>query len=686
MKKKTFVFITIISLITFCSNFAFSKEKENLTTGLIKSTLESFSLAARAPEKEAKIDISGYVSVWQRFLATNTKNLPLNVSGFSGGRTAEFATVGSSPGSGFGMRGFFGDKSSFNLLGKFYHKDEQSYFTGLDLGRIIRTQTYVNRFLHRFNHDPLTNVEKDAEASEEEFMWFEDQNPKDIYSATRTEIINKTDLVIPSFPNLKIISQVRYVHKNGHQQARTFDNCYGCHIVAQTQGVDQKTRDFILGAELKAKGVVFSYSHLGRQFESKANPLYHDYTDPENIFLFKGKQEFAHIPNSEKRADTLKAKVDAVKNTSLFGSYTISKIRNKNNNGEAGIKNFLSRFRALLVKGLNITLRYSNNKYKNTTNPNYINTPNNITVAANHLSKKSYTFGADAYYRIPKQRINLIAGYEFNNLKRSFNWSTEENEEEIDIMDKYLKETKTNKFRLGATFYPTSKIKGFLRYKLKNIKNPLGTPITAEENPIDPTTDRFMSSLYTNISLFSTGISFIPANRISLSANYFFNSSKNDTINSSQKFNNLIFSLWYGVSNKISLTASYTYVNTKTVNTFIFYIEENRDIPYEKKANVFLVAIDLRPSDNFSIFGDISATLGKSYWTIKDSPMTSNVPNFSNQDLSHYRISAGANYSFMKNMSFFGKWKYEDYKDRAFTLYADSGKYSIFYFGFGYMF
>jgi len=544
-------------------------------------------------------------------------------------------------------------------------------------------------------------VDPDPEAQHE--FPFVDSNPDDVYTTTRTEIINKTDIVIPSFPNLKIKSQVRYVHENGSQQARTSDHCTVCHIEAQTQGIDQKTRDFIIGAEYKTKGVAVSYSHLGRSFENKTSPIYHEYTNPYGSLLFSGTQEFAHIPDSEKNADTLKAKVNAVKNASLFGSYTIAKIKNKNNNGDADIKNFLSRFRALLGKGFNLTLRYASNKYENNLDPDYAF--NSDTLVANHLSKDGYTLGADASYRIPKQKIHLRAGLDYSSLKRNYSWATEVEEEEKDIMDKYLKEMKTTAYRFGVTFYPSLKIKGFLRYKGKSIENPLGVPSLAEENPVDPTTERFMTNLYTDISLFSAGISVTPANRFSLTANYFLNSGKNDQINSSQKRHNIVLSFWYALTNKVSIPAAYTFLDEKIVNSLIYgtqyewqgqrFAREDKDVPYNKKVNIFLVALDFRPSDNFSVFGDFSVTAGKSDWEstgIEGVEVdTSELADLSDQDITHYKISAGANYFFMKNISVFGKWKYEDYKDKAFVMHAaggyeDSGRYHIFYFGFGYRF
>jgi len=703
MRKRTIAFIAIIGLLCFSSSRAETSEKENIAKApseLVKSMLKSFSLAPEGTAEETKSDISGHVSIWQRFQTTKESELPLNVSGLSGGRAAEFATFGSYPGVGFGLRGFLADKSSFDLSGKFYHKDDQAYFAGLDLQRIVRTQTQANRLLHRMDHDPLTNVDPDPEAQAE--FPFVDSNPDDVYSTARTEIINKTDLVLPFFPNLKIKSQVRYVHENGMQQAKALDMCTVCHVEAKTQGIDQRTRDFILGAELKTKGVTVSYSHLGRSFENTASPVYHVFTNPYGSFVFAGSQEIAHIPDSEKRADNVKAKIDALKNTSLFGSYTLAEVKNKNNNGKADIKNFLTRFRTVLAKGLNITLKFLDSKYENKLNPNYTFDSNILT--ANHLSKDGYTLGADASYRIPKQKIHLSAGIDYNSLKRKFSWADAVDDEEKNIMDKYLKEMKTTTLRAGATYYPSSKIKGFLRYKRKDIESPLGVPRLAADNPVDPTTERFMSNLYTDINLLSAGVSVVPADRLSFSANYFYNSSKNDTINSSQKRNNLVLSLWYALSGKVSLTASYSYMDDKIVNSLIYgteyefagtrFAREDIDVPYNKKMNVFLVALDFRPTDDFSLFCDLSSTKGTSDWDssgIIPGVVTSDLASFSDQDLIHYRISAGASYGFLDNISVFGKWKYEEYKDRAFIVhgnggYSDSGKYNMFYLGFGYKF
>jgi hypothetical protein len=708
MRKRNAILISAIIMIGFFAFAAFSEESEEaavFNTRSTESMLKNFTLAAADTSSSTNSNISGYLAIWQRFLLTKEGDLPQNVSGLVGGRAAEFSTVGSSPGVGFGFQGF-GEKASFNLTGKFFDKNEQSYFAALDLGRIIRSETSITRFFHRLDHDPLTNVDPDPHA-QEEFV-FTDSNPDDIYTSTRTQIINKTDIVIPSIPFLKFKSQVRYVHENGLQQAKTFEMCTTCHIEGKTQGLDQRTRDFIIGAEVKVKGFVASYAHMGRDFSNKASPVLHKYTNPYGSFLYSGEQEFALIPDAEKNADTFKAKVDALKNASLFGSYTLATVKNLNNKGEADIKNFVARARALLGKGFNLSVRYLNNSYENTMDPNayYDDEP----VSANHLSRDGFTIGADASYRIPKQKINLRAGFDYKSLKRTFSWADDFDEEKEDIIEKYLEETKTTTFRAGVTFAPTYKFKGFVRFKMKNIDNPFGVPRLQEENPVDPTTERFMSNLYTNVNLLTAGVSFIPTNRVALSANYFFNSSKNDSLmnndnlNSSLKRNNLVLSIWYGASNKASLTAAYTYLDEKVVNTLVYGTQyewagvriarEDPDIPFNKKAHVFLLALDLRPSEEFSLFGDVSYTTGDSHWVctaIVKGVSTEDLCDYSDQDITHIKISLGASYMFLKNMSIFGKWKFEDFKDKAFIIhgeggYEDSGNYHILYCGFSYKF
>jgi hypothetical protein len=139
MRKRTIVFIAIIGLLCLSPSFAETSEKENFAKApseLVKSMLKGFSLAPEGTAEETKSEISGHISIWKRFLTTKENDLPLNVSGLSAGRAAEYATVGSYPGVGFGLRGFLGDKSSFDLSGKFYHKDELDYFAGLDLERM----------------------------------------------------------------------------------------------------------------------------------------------------------------------------------------------------------------------------------------------------------------------------------------------------------------------------------------------------------------------------------------------------------------------------------------------------------------------------------------------------------------------------------------------------------------------
>jgi len=96
MRKRMIAIVAIIGMIGISSSFTEPNKNDNAVktpSELVKSALKSFALAPERAAKGIKTDISGHVSIFQRFLATDESDLPLNVSGLSGGRAAEFNTV-----------------------------------------------------------------------------------------------------------------------------------------------------------------------------------------------------------------------------------------------------------------------------------------------------------------------------------------------------------------------------------------------------------------------------------------------------------------------------------------------------------------------------------------------------------------------------------------------------------------
>lgn len=618
---------------------------------LFKNELaKKFSLAEKESKSQNKSEFSYYIAPRYRFLASKKEDLPILVSGLSGGRVAEYQTVESSPGADFYIKGSFGKRNYLDLSGSFIHSDEQKYYANLDIGRVVRNTTYFNRFIHRLDHDPLTNVE-----DYHEFV-FVDSNPTDEYITRRTEIRNRTELVIPDFPQVKFKANVRYIIEKGHQQARTLDQCFVCHIDAQTQEIDQRTMEFILGTEVNVKPVTISYSFMSRRFDDRATPLTHVYTGLP-WFAYLGEQEFAHIPDSDKTAHNVKARVKVLNEAHLFGSYTVASVKNKHNDGKLDLKNFLSRLSANLIKGLRIAVNYQKEKYDN--------------HIENTISRDTSIGVVDLFYHIPKQKINLRGKFEWQKVKRSHF--------EIEETKKYIT-------YLSASFYPSSKFNGYIRYKRKDINNPFA--MLEDESPLEPTQELLMTNLYTDVNEVICGLNLTPTSRFSLGGNLFWKSGKNEDINSKENTYNFIINMWIAPTNKLNLTASYGFLDSEIKNNLIYgtdygYAMGDEDVPYNRKANTFLISLNFNPIEKLSFLVDFSITKGKSNFDSSD--IAPDIAELTDLDITHTRLSGGFSYSLTKNMAFIAKYKYENYKDTAWVP-EYNGKFHIIYFGFGWKF
>lgn len=659
MKKKIFIIISFIVCMIWLVHPLLANFKEKVPLNqdneipiLIKRQLsgKNFIFLKEKSKSSKNPQFSFYIAPRYRLLTSKKEDLPILISGLSGGRVAEYLTAESYPGADFYLKGVIGEKNYIDVEGSFIHPDEQEYYANLDIGRIIRSITDVNRFIHRLDHDPLTNV-KDYH----EFV-FIDSNPTDEYITTRTEIKNKTELVIPQFPQMKFKANVRYMIEKGHQQARTLDVCFTCHIDAQTQEIDQRTMEFILGTEVNVKPVTVSYSFLSRRFDDQAAPLTHVYTGLP-WFAVLGKQEFAHIPDSDKTAHNVKAKIEVLNKTDLFGSYTISKVKNKHNNGELDLKNFLSRLSSNVIKGLRIAFNFQKEKYDN--------------HIKNTISRDTSMAGVDVFYRVPKLKVNLRGKFEWQKVKRS-NFE--------------IGETKRYITYLSASFYPSSKLNGYVRYKRKDIDNPFA--LLEDKSPLAPTQELLMTSLYTDINELICGLNLTPVSRFSIGGNFFWKSAKNKDINSKESSYNLIANLWCAPINNLNFTVSYTLLNSEVKNNLIYgtqygFAIQDIDVPFDRKMDTFLVALNYNPIEKLYLMVDYSFSKGKAHFD--SSNIAIDIAQLTDLDISHIRISSGFSYYFTKNIALLGKYKFENYKDAAWSP-EYNGKFHIIYFGFGWKF
>lgn len=577
------------------------------------------------------------------------------ISGLSGGRVAEYTTVTNSPVLSLKFASDPAQKNAARFNALYLDKDEMDFGMNLDLSRIVQNSTTFDRFIHRLDHDPLTNVEPEAVY---EFV-FVDSNPTDDYQIVRNEAITDTDIKIPYIPLVKFNMKYRYMTRKGHQQGRTLDVCTVCHIDAQTREIDQRTADLILGAEAQVKVLNVGYSHMERKFEEKGPALIHYYTDPYRIFGFQGDNPFSLIPDSKRQTDKVKARVDLPRSSSVNASYVDTNMENRDTDLTLGVKTFNGRFTGTPAKNLSFTANYRRLDYDN-------------PEIEHATSRKHYNGSFELFYRLPKQKLSFKGGYEWERVDRT------NHEEHI------IPRTRTQTIRFYTNYRPNMKLNAYMRYRRVDVKHPLA--FILEESPLKPGVEQPLTILPTDENHLQIGANWTPKPTSSFFVGYLLRDRSNADINSTDDVNSVTVNFWNAPMEKVNLTLGYTYLSNKIKNT-IFYGAEApaavpaADTPYDSTNHCFLISGNFMPTDKLTLHAEADITGSKVNFNTSN-VTAPDIGQLTDMDILQTGLGLGFDYMFHANTYVLAKYMFRKYGDDEFPL--DNGRFHLIYLGIRY--
>jgi len=457
-------------------------------------------------------------------------------------------------------------------------------------------------------------------------VFAEDLTPDAVFAIKRTELISKSDLIIPQLPNLVFHFNYRNEERNGDKQSIGMSKCTSCHVTGQGKKINEKTEDITAGVTGKFGLLTMDYSFMNREFREKAAaPVrYYDpalspgatvpgtyYTaaqgfDNRMLYDFRsGLIRNDETPDSTKNSHIAKAKVDLPGDTSVMASYVKSTVDSKKTgessftfNGDNQVKlktdydAYGGKVTTRLGKNLSVTVRGRVEKLTNddvglqfdtlplVSIPSYGTAPNQFTPTTASLNptrhsiidRDTFTGGIDATYRLPL-RTTLRLGYEYQYIDR--------NEHEFDT-------TTTNTFKVAVNSRPSKTLTARAGVTYKSINNAYQNPDAA----LTPQTNNVMGtavgsgptygiSLYDERTVALTNqpdevidaniaATWTPSERYSITAMYRVKSEQNDlsVSNWKQDTHSPGISIWYAPAQKVSMTLSYNYLNQESKTAF----------------------------------------------------------------------------------------------------------------------
>ena len=457
-------------------------------------------------------------------------------------------------------------------------------------------------------------------------VFAEDLTPDAVFAIKRTELISKSDLIIPQLPNVIFHFNFRNEERSGDKQTIGMSKCTSCHVTGQGKKIDENTQDITAGATGKFGLLTMDYSFMNREFRENATaPLrYYDpalspgaalpanyYTaaqgfDNRMLYDFRsGLLRSDETPDSTKNSHVAKVKADLPGDTAVMASYVKTTVESDKTadtgfsfNG-ANQKKLKSDYDAYggkvsttFGKNLAITLRGRAERLRNDdvvlqfdTLPlvpivSYGTTPNQFTPTAASLNptrhsiinRDTFTGGLDAVYRLPL-KTTVRMGYEYQLIDRD--------EEESDL------KTTIHTIKVGVNSRPSKTLlaRGTVTYK--SIDNAFHNPHAALTPLTNNTGTTVGNGLTYGISLYdkrtadltnqpdtvidaNIATTWTPSERYSVSAMYRVNSQQNDlkVSNWKQDTHSPGISIWYAPSQRVSMTLSYNYLYQNSETAF----------------------------------------------------------------------------------------------------------------------
>jgi len=134
----------------------------------------------------------------------------------------------------------------------------------LDLSRMVRIKSSLDTFLHRLDHDPLTNLQAVAEIK---IVRSTDLDPGTDYMMRHREWNVQAEFQHPDVSWLTWRIGAKEQQREGMRQMLTTSHCASCHVTGQGREIDQTTTDVTFGVHAAPGRFDLDYQLTTRDFD-----------------------------------------------------------------------------------------------------------------------------------------------------------------------------------------------------------------------------------------------------------------------------------------------------------------------------------------------------------------------------------------------------------------------------------
>ena len=485
---------------------------------------------------------------------------------------------------------------------------DQQYNLDFQANRYFRIRSHFIQYLHRLDHDPLTDLDA---AKGGPMVWSEDFAAGTQHAPKYSEFKTDMEFVIPEAEWIKFHAGVRSFQREGHVQARSMSKCSSCHVQSFNKTIDQRVYDVTAGVSLNFEKASIEYEYLNRQFNERGvaptitmdtpihpvtlAPVFGSRVSYDNT---AGPLPFSQVPDTRKSRHHIKARVKLPKEGRLSGAFTSSNATNKFTglgvdswgwNGKFTIPigeklQFMTQAKQLDFESDSVFVEIGqetasagpeagktfSERYPEFGDPSFMR---DSTRSRNRFSWKGELSANLAKYTI------LKGGYEFRRLKRDhYEVGQTDTNRLYFLFNRRIRKTSTGDWGMRMRYTLESNQDPFLHHKaalppmLQPEPSPGLTPFNGTQYfAVYAAREADLTSFPTLSQMVEPTLTWMPSPKFSANVHYRYKNLKNDDLNRSDWKRTVHMpgaELWFAPLERLDFTASYNFHNERSDTLF----------------------------------------------------------------------------------------------------------------------
>jgi hypothetical protein len=532
-----------------------------------------------------------------------------------------------------------------------------------------------DRFLHRLDHDPLTNL--GLPNSGEEIVG-EDLNVGEDYVVRIQDI--RTELRGKLTSNMKYRVKLWLRRKHGERQALGthhgapgVTDCTTCHVVNQRQTIDWTTATLEPIIETKLGPIRAEYSRPMRSFSQDDGIVLRSYGGFHG-YDYAGDFPYAVVPDTLTQTDRLRISADLPADTSLYSSLHRGDTRNNVRDTQRDFHGFDIRLTNRLLQRLTLDVFSRYNRQLNEL-PSFLVPPEDDAVAVptsivppyglrHPIDYSRISAGASAkWYPMKMGKLRIRFGAEYGEIDRSYA------DYVVPDTDTVFSQASTpyTSYFVGAATRWHPRFDTYVRYKGRLISDPL-----------------FGVNLYSGITntslpeqegLIQVGGTWAAADNLVASVNCGIQNRENDSDIAYFVEDNypITVTVWYSPMMNWSISGGFGHYSNWIDQDIYFPSDQPLVNPldlrrwnYGGRGQLISLGSSYRLSENVTLLGNVNYVRGTNVFDpLEPWP---DLPLYSDVVVNTIRGSCGADWSINERISAYLRYIYNDYDDQSLAF------------------